>query len=93
MAITAVRLWPKSPEIMPDYGGLLEEIWQVTFDGSAGSVTIQAQTMRYVVAANCAGSSNNITSALATDTVIFTFTTGQTPVNGATAQAFIYGRE
>jgi len=93
MAITATRFYPKSPEILPAYGGLLLEIWQVTFDGSAGTVAITTQTMRYVVAASCAGSSNNVTSAQNSDSVTFTFTTGQTPANGQTAQAFIYGRE
>lgn len=92
MAHTATRLFPKSPEILPGDRGLVTEIWQVAFDGSgAGNVTITVETMRNIVYASCAGSSNNVT-ATSGRTVIFTFTAGQVPANGQFAQAIIAGK-
>lgn len=92
MAITATRLFPPRPEILPAKEGMVAEVWQLLFDGAAGSVVITAETMRYVSFAAQPGGSNNIVANNNSKTVTFTFTAGQTPVNGQTAQVILYGK-
>jgi len=92
MAITASRLFPKTPELLPDKGGLLEEVWQLVHDGGAGSIAITADTMRYVLYASQSGGSNNIVVNNTSKTVTFTWTANNSPANGTTSQVILYGK-
>ena len=78
MAITATKLFPIGPEISKDAQGLLQEVWQVTFDGAAGSVAITSQSLRIIRFAIASGS-NNITTNFVGKTVTFTWTVNNTP--------------
>lgn len=92
MAITATRLYPKNPEILPQGGGLLEEVWQLVHDGGAGGIAITADTMRFVVYASQSGGSNNIVANNTSKTVTFTWTANNSPTNGTTSQVILYGK-
>jgi len=92
MAITASRLFPKSPEILIDNNGLLIEVWQLVHDGGAGSIAVTADTMRFVVFAAQSGGSNNIVANNSSKTVTFTWTANNSPANGTTSQVILYGK-
>lgn len=92
MAITATRLYPKSPEILPDKGGILAEVWQLVHDGGAGSIAITAETMRYVLYAGQSGGSNSIVPNNTSKTVTFTWTANNSPANATTSQVILYGK-
>ena len=89
MAITAVKLFPTSPEIVPDGGGLFSEIWQLTGDGAATTVTVTTDSIRRIKGAVAGASTNNVTAS-STNSVLFTYATALG--NGLTQQAVIWGK-
>lgn len=92
MAITATRLYPKSPEILPAKEGLLAEVWQLVHDGGAGGIALTAETMRYVLFVAQSGGSNNIVANNTSKTVTCTWTANNSPANGTTSQVILYGK-
>lgn len=63
MSMSAQQVYPEvSGTVSPDADGLRRELWRVTGDGSATSVTITPSTIRLIVAAYGGGmSTNNLT--------------------------------
>jgi hypothetical protein len=78
--------------MLPAYGGILAEVWQLVHDGGAGSIAITSDTMRYVLYAAQSGGSNNIVANNTSKTVTFTWTANNSPANATTSQVILYGK-
>lgn len=92
MANVAVRVFPTGPEIFPDYGGILKEVWRVTGDNTSAVITITPDTFDKVYFVNGNGASNNLTatpgSAAASVTLTFLANIGA----GIKHDIVIYGK-
>lgn len=80
MSIAAVRVLPPSPELVPGPGGRFTEVWRLTGDAAATTVTITLQTIDYVETVQCDGASHDITDT-SQKVVILTFATAPGAVN------------
>jgi len=90
MSMTAARVVPAAPEMMPGPGGRLEEIWRVTHDGSDVDVTITTDFIDYIESALGADFSHDITSSTRNQ-VTLTFAAALT--NALTQDVRIIGRK
>jgi hypothetical protein len=75
MANVAVRVWPVGPEMAPDFGGLLKEVWRITGDNSSATMVITPEIVRkiYFVTGNGASNSLTATPGSVASSVTFTF--------------------
>lgn len=89
MALSATKLFPKSPEVWPIGGGIFGEIWQLLGDGADTTVDVTPDSFKKIVAATAGASTNNVTASMPS-TVTFTFATALG--NTLTQQAIIYGK-
>ena len=74
MPIAAVRVLPVGPEILPEGGGLVREVWRLTGDGATAAVTITPDIVKKIYAVYGNGASNNLTATPGSVAASVTFT-------------------
>jgi hypothetical protein len=75
MANTAVRVFPLGPEILPDGGGVIKEVWRVTGDNTSAVITITPEIVDKIYFVDGQGATNNLpaTPGQAAASVTLTF--------------------
>lgn len=92
MPIAAVRVVPVGPEMLPDSGGLLKEIWRLTGDGATAAVTITPEIVRKIYYVDGNGASNNLTATPGSVATSVTLTFLANVGNGIKHDVVIYGK-
>lgn len=92
MPIAAVRVLPVGPEILPEGGGIIREIWRLTGDGVTAAVTITPEIVRKIYAVYGNGASNNLTATAGSVATSVTLTFLANVGNGVKHDVEIIGK-
>lgn len=92
MPIAAVRVFPVGPEMLPDNGGLLKEIWRLTGDGATAAITITPEIVRKIYFVDGNSATNNLSTTPGAVAASVTLTFPANVGNGLKHDVTIYGK-